>query len=176
MTKILLLVANEGFQTLEYDNPKHTLTEAGHIVITASRDGGTAISTDNEKIETDLKLSDVITSDYDGVFVIGGPGSIEYLNNNETARIIGEAKSSPHVFYGAICVAPRILAEAGLLVGTRITGWDNDGKLGGICDKYGCVRELHPVVRDGRVITADGPSSASAFGEEIVKALAEEGN
>ncbi|KKU77416.1 MAG: Intracellular protease, PfpI family [Parcubacteria group bacterium GW2011_GWA2_47_7] len=142
MTKILLLVANEGFQTLEYDNPKHTLTEAGHIVITASRDGGTAISTDNEKIETDLKLSDVITSDYDGVFVIGGPGSIEYLNNNETARIIGEAKSSPHVF----------------------------------CDKYGCVRELHPVVRDGRVITADGPSSASAFGEEIVKALAEEGN
>lgn len=172
MAKILFLVAREGFQTKEYNDPKEILMLAGHTVVTASRDGGIAVSNVGEQIETDLKLSDVVVADYDGVFIIGGPGCLTYLDNVETVCIMREAKVKDKIIYGAICVAPRILAKAKLLDGIRITGWDNDGKLGAICENGGCVQELRPVMRDGRVITANGPQSAKDFGDAIVAALA----
>ncbi len=172
MAKILFLVAQTGFQTKEYNDSKNALTLAGHTVTTASRDGGIAVSTADESIETDLKLPDVLVADYDGVFIIGGPGCLTHLDTEETVRIMREAKENEKIIYGAICIAPRILAKAKLLSGVHITAWDNDGKLGTICESGGCVHDLRPVVRDGRVITANGPQSAKDFGETIVATLA----
>ena len=42
MAKILLLIAQEGFQTKEYHDPKRVLLAAGHTVVTASVDSGNA--------------------------------------------------------------------------------------------------------------------------------------
>ena len=171
MVKILLLVAQVGFQSKEYGDPKRVLTLAGHTVVTASRDGGIARSTQDEEIMTDIKLADVVTIDYGGVFAIGGPGCLTHLDNAETVRIMREAKESAEILYGGICIAPRILAKAGLLSGVRITGWNQDGKLGAICDNGKCIHEPRSSLRDGRVVTANGPQSATEFGEIIVSAL-----
>lgn len=172
MAKILLLLAQTGFQAKEYSDTRHVLAHAGHMVMTASRDGGIARSTADEGVITDVALADVHATDFDGVFVIGGPGCLSNLDNEETVRIMREAKESETMLYGAICVAPRILAKAGLLRGVRITGWDNDGKLGTICENGGCIQTAQSVTRDGRVITANGPMAATDWGETIVTALA----
>lgn len=119
----------------------------------------------------DLTLSEVNLVDYDGVFAIGGPGALEYLDNEETARIYKEAQAMGDYPYGAICISPRILAKAGVLTGKRATGWDNDDKLQDIFDRYGVIRVKEPVVTDGIVITADGPAAAHDFGKKIVEVV-----
>jgi len=172
MATILLLIAQKDFQTKEYGDTKHTLEDAGHTVVTGSNERGIAQSNIHEEVTVDVALRDVHATDYDGVFAIGGPGALLSLDNVETVRIMTEAKGNGKMLYGAICIAPRILVKAGLLQGMHITGWDNDGKFGTICENGGAIHELRPVVSDERVITANGPQSAKDFGEAINKALA----
>ncbi|MEK7118263.1 MAG: DJ-1/PfpI family protein [Patescibacteria group bacterium] len=171
MTNVLLIVAQEGFQTKEYHDPKRVLEAAGHTVVTASAEKGVAISNIGEKVSIDVALRDVKVVDYDAVFVIGGPGALRFLDNDETARIMKEAKAREKMPYGAICVSPRILSKAGVLQGKKATGWDSDEKLAGIFDDGGAIYERAPVVIDGRIVTADGPASAEAFGHAIVNIL-----
>lgn len=171
MAKVLLLIAQDGFQTKEYHDPKRVLEDAGHIVITASMDGGTAISNIGEKTPVDLALRDVSINDYDAVFAIGGPGALKFLDNKDTARIIKAVEAQGEMPYGAICISPRILAKAGVLRSKKVTGWNEDNKLEGILNKGGAIYEKAPTVTDGRVVTADGPASGEAFGRAIVRLL-----
>ena len=171
MAKILLLIAQEGFQTKEYHDPKRVLLAAGHTVVTASVDAGSATSNVNEEAHVDLALRDVRVEDYDAVFAVGGPGALISLDNKDTARIMQEAAAREGMPYGAICISPRILAKAGVLQGKKATGWNNDEKLEEIFEEHGVQYERAPVVTDGWVITADGPASAEAFGEAILKVL-----
>ncbi len=171
MKPILLVIAHEGFQPVEYDVPKRALLTSGFEVKTASDLLGTAISAiDQEEAEVDLTLDSVAVSDYDGIFFIGGPGALEFLNNEKSYRVIQEAAKECKV-WGAICISPRILAEAGVLKGRKATGWDDDGELVGILSGVGAEYIKEPVVVDGNLITASGPAAAEEFGREIVRVL-----
>ena len=171
MKPILLVIAHEGFQPVEYDVPKRALLTSGFEVKTASDLLGTAISAiDQEEAEVDLTLDSVAVSDYDGIFFIGGPGALEFLNNEKSYRVIREAAKECKV-WGAICISPRILAEAGVLKGRKATGWDDDGELVGILSGVGAEYIKEPVVVDGNLITASGPAAAEEFGREIVRVL-----
>jgi len=68
----------------------------------------------------------------------------------------------------AICIAPEILAEAGLLSGKKATAWS--GSLEKLRAK-GAKVENAPVVSSGRIITGNGPGAARAFGRAIAEAL-----
>lgn len=171
MANILLLVAQDGFQTMEYGEPKRILEAAGHHVVTGATEAGTARSNVGEEVIVDMPLRDAHAQDFDAVFAIGGPGALKHLDNAETARIMTEAKEG-NKFYGAICVSPRILAKAGVLSDVHATGWNGDGKLESIYMNAGVIYDKLPVVIDGKVVTADGPLSASGFGEAIKNLLA----
>lgn len=170
MANILLIIAQDGFQTKEYHDTKRVLVAAGHRVTTASNEKQDAISNVGERVPVDIALQDVRGDSYDAVFVVGGPGALKHLDNPETVRIVREAEASGKL-HGAICIAPRILAHGGLLHGKRATGWDGDAKLAGIFAACGVAYEHAPVVVDGKTITADGPASAERFGEAIRDAL-----
>ena len=124
-----------------------------------------------DEVMPDLALSDVRVTDYDGVFAIGGPGALEYLDTTETARIFMEAHQTENYPYGAICIAPRILAKAGVLKNVHATGWDGDGELQRVFDTYGVIRVEESVVMDGVVVTAHGPAAARDFGKKIIEVL-----
>lgn len=169
---IVLLVASVGFQPMEYEHTKAALEAAGIHVITASDTPGIALGSDHTtKATVDLTLSDIEPEDYDGIFLIGGPGALEHLNNKITIKLMHRA-AKLNIPRGAICIAPRILAEAGLLKGLKATGWNEDNKLPAIFQQHEVHGELDkPIVTDGRVITATGPRAATQFGEAIVKAV-----
>lgn len=168
---VLLLVAQKGFQSKEYFDTKYELEHAGIAVVTVAPPGEEAVSHMGDGVMPDLALSEVKLSDYNGVFAIGGPGALEYLDNEETTRIYKEAQMMGDYPYGAICISPRILAKAGVLTGKRATGWDSDGKLQDIFDSYGVVRVNESVVADGIIVTADGPAAAHDFGKKIVEII-----
>lgn len=165
--KVLLLVAQKGFQSKEYFDTKYELEKSGIEVMTVASLREVAVSHMGDEVTPDLALSEVKLSDYNGVFAIGGPGALEYLDNEETVRIYKEAQMMGDYPYGAICISPRILAKAGVLTGKRATGWDGDGKLQDIFDSYGIIRVKESVVADGVIVTAAGPAAAHDFGKEI---------
>jgi len=169
--KILLIIAQKGFQSKEYLDTRDVLQNAGEHVVTGAPVLEVAYSHMGDEVMPDLALSDVHIADYDGIFAIGGPGALEYLDNKETARIFIEAQQAENYPYGAICIAPRILAKAGALRNVRATGWDGDGELQDVFDTYGVIRVVEPVVVDGVVVTADGPLAARDFGKKILEVL-----
>jgi protease I len=167
--RIILVIASEGYQPIEYATPKRILEDAGFEVVTVSDKLGVAVSKD-ELITTavDLLVSDVLVEEYEGLFFIGGPGAMEHLDTKISYELLRKWKQGGKP-YGAICVSPRILAHAGVLIGLRATGWDGDGALGKIFEQYGVEYVREPVVVDGSVVTANEPGAAQEFGEAIAK-------
>ncbi|HXK38272.1 MAG TPA: DJ-1/PfpI family protein [Candidatus Paceibacterota bacterium] len=169
MATIALIIAEEGFQTKEYNDTKHMLESAGHKVITVSVHGGVAISNINEHIAVDMSLSELQLESIDGVYLIGGPGALRALDNPEMYKFLASVRDLPGMAYGSICVSTRVLAKAHVLEGQKATGWNGDRQLGDILSAGGATYIPQPVVEDGRVITADGPISAAGFGTAIAK-------
>lgn len=171
MKKVLLVVASDGFQPVEYWTTKKVLEEAGFEVETASDRAGVAKAAyEGEDAPVDLTLLEVNIDDYAGIYFIGGPGALTHLDHETSYRIIRESFKNSEPF-GAICLSPRILAHAGVMAGKKMTGWDDDNKLDIECDRVDAKRTHEAVVTDGNVITANGPKSAEEFGEAIVKLL-----
>ena len=170
--KIVLIIANEGYQSTEYGIPKQLLREANAQVITASNKPGGAIAQDQSTTKVDITLNylDTHVTDYDGIFFIGGPGALENLDNSTSYSIIAQTKKH-NIPYGAICVAPRILAKGYGLEGKKATGWNNDNALETILTGFGAIYTPHPIVTDGLVVTASGPEAAKEFAEGIIRVI-----
>ena len=168
--KVLFVIAHKGYQPVEYEEPKKILEDAGFTVITASDQPGTATDKDGGTTHVDLTLPEVRVEDYDGVFFIGGPGALEYLDNPQSYKIIKET-AEKHLPLGAICMSTRILAHANALTRKRATGWNGDNELEKIYEEYDVKYMPEPVVVEENIITAVGPTDAKTFGQEIVVLL-----
>ena len=167
---ILLIVASEGFQHIEYRTPKKVLEEAGFTIITASNKPSAAIAKDGSTTNVDVVLDQVNVNDYDGIFFIGGPGALEHLDNQTSYTVIKAAADAKKPL-GAICVSTRILAKAGVLKQKRATGWDGDDLLGQLYHEHDVVYIPEEVVVDENIITATGPKAAQEFAEQIIMLL-----
>jgi protease I len=168
MTKsALMVIAFEKFRDEEYAEPKKVLEDAGFRVATASIQTGTAKGKFGLEAPVDLALKDVKAADYDTVVFVGGPGSHGYFNDPTAQAIAREAHDAGKIV-AAICAAPSILANAGLLKGRTATSFPDQGPnlTAGGANFTGKGLEI-----DGNIITADGPAHAKEFGQAIVKGV-----
>lgn len=168
--KVALVIAYEGYQQIEYNVPKEILEKAGIKVVTASNKLGMALGKDGSTTKIDVSLAELNANDYDGIFIIGGPGTMENLDNKTTYEILRAAQEAGKA-YGGICIAARVLAKAGVLKGKKATGWNGDGKMPAVLRTFGSSFDDQPNVVAGNVITATGPESAQQFGNDIVAVL-----
>lgn len=172
--KVVLVIASDGFQHIEYRVPKKILEQAHIKVVTASNKPNGAIGKDGSTAPVDITLDALDMNDYDGIFFIGGPGVLEHLDTPASAHLLAQAKKLNKA-YGAICVSVRILAKADVLRGKKATGWDGDHALRTILEGYGAVyEEGKPIVTDGRTVTATGPEAAEQFAQGIIRVLTKE--
>jgi protease I len=168
--KVLLVVASSNFNWIEFSDTKKALESKNIVVVVGSDKLGNAQSTDKKSVAVDIDVSHVDTLFYDGVFIIGGSGAHELLDCPSVYKLIHDCDANNKIF-GAICYSPRILAKAGVLRGKKATGWNGDNLLGDVFKKYEATYDPQAVVVDGFAITADGPSSAYAFGLAIAQSL-----
>ena len=168
--RIALVIAHNGYQPIEYGTTKKVLEQAGAQVITVSNNKGFATDKDGKSTKVDMTLEQISLKDYDAIFLIGGPGALDHLDNQVSYTVMREAADNNKPF-GAICIASRILAKAGVLKKKKATGWDGDDKLSSIFAEHGVEYIHQDVVTDGIIITATDPSAAQAFGEAIVTLL-----
>ncbi len=166
--RVLMVIAPENFRDEELLHTKEELERAGVKTIIASSKTGEARGKLGARVNVDLKLDQVKVDDYDAVVFVGGPGSAIYFNDRCALSIAGEAfKKGKKVC--AICIAPVILANAGVLKDKRATVWD--GEYIEKIESKGATYTGKPVEVDGNVITANGPAAAREFGRTIAKAI-----
>lgn len=168
--KIILLIAHEGYQPVEYGVTKEILKEAAIQVITASDKAGTAKAKDSSTTPVDLTIKDIDPKKIDGLFLIGGPSALEHLDTPLVHSLLQEMMSLGKP-YGSICISSRILAKAGVLGGKKATGWDGDNKLNDIFQEHAVSYTKEPVTIDGNIVTATDPKAAKQFGKEIVRVM-----
>jgi protease I len=71
----------------------------------------------------------------------------------------------------AICIAPTLLAKAGLLKYKKATVWNGDRMQEAFLKREGAIYTDEPLTIDGNIITANGPDAAEQFGKAIAEAL-----
>jgi len=167
LKKVLLVIAPQDFRDEEYLRPKEILEQTGVEIVVASKGIQEASGVFGAKAKVDKELSQVLAEDYDGVIFIGGPGSSVYFNDEAAFHLAKEAYEKRKVV-GAICIAPSILANAGILSGKKATAFSTEE---GNLQAKGAIFTGDTVTVDGQVITASGPQAAGRFGQEIKKAL-----
>ena len=168
--KVLIIVAQQGYQDHEYGTPKQILESAGVEVITASKYTGPCTGGLGGTTDAKLSLSEVEVTDYDAIIFAGGPGAIKYQHDNEAHTVI-KATIEHDKILAAICIAPTILAYAGVLEGKKATVWNQDGQQQNVLTSNGAEFTNESVTVDGKIITANGPPAAQEFGEKILELL-----
>ena len=169
--KAVLIVAPEGFQDKEYQDTKKSLVNKDvNVYVSSTTDQ--AVGKFGKKIKVDIRLKNLKVNDFDAIAFIGGPGATAYQNNMKALSVAKKANDNDKVL-GAICIAPTILAKAGVLKGKKATVWSSnlDQTSIEILENNGAQFINEPVVVDKNIITGNGPQAASQFGLEIAKKI-----
>ncbi|MBU1151700.1 DJ-1/PfpI family protein [Patescibacteria group bacterium] len=166
MANILVIIAPENFQEIEYQTPKRILEEHGHKITTASTVKN-PIGHLNTRINADLLISEIDENDYNAILFVGGGGSSFYFDYEPAHRLAKQFYQSGKLV-SAICAAPSILANAGLLNGKLATSFPSQQKS---LEQKGAIYSVKNVQKDGKIITAKGPNAAEEFAEKINEEL-----
>ncbi len=164
---VALIIAERTFRDEEYQNPKDILEKAGFRVLTASTSLEKAVGKLGMTVKPDVLVKDLINQELAALIFIGGGGSSQYFEDR-SAHELARHFSDLGEIVGAICIAPVILAKAGVLRGKRATVFP-DGKTD--LETNGAIYTGNQVEVDGKFITGSGPEAADAFGEKLVEML-----
>lgn len=166
MKKVLIVIAQTGYQDVEYVGTHKGLEDAGFEVVVGSTHTGLCQGRLGGYVDATVALQDVEVANYDRIAFIGGPGAKVLDSNIDAFRIAKDIVLSGRPL-GAICIAPRILAAAGVLKGVHATVWNGDGEQGMFLESKGAIYTGEHVTVDGNIVTADGPAYAEEFGKTL---------
>jgi len=167
--KVVMIIAPENFRDEELIEPQNVLTEKGAEVKVACVSLETAKGMLGAHVKPDMLISDIKPDQWDAIILVGGTGASKYWDDPVVHSILQEAVKQDKIV-GAICIAPVTCANAGILAGKQATVYESEA--GKLKDK-GAVYSGASVQRDGKIITANGPSAAREFGNSIAEALKE---
>lgn len=162
-----MIIAPENFRDEELMEPKEVFENEGAKVVIASKGVDSAKGMLGAVVTVDKDINEVEVEEYDAVVFVGGSGSSIYFEDEIAQKIATEAYEKEKIV-AAICIAPSILANAGLLEDKSATSFESqkENLIENDADYTG-----NGVEADGRIITANGPDSALEFGEKIIEAL-----
>ena len=167
--KAVMIIAQDGFRDEELKEPREILKQKGIKVTIASSSLNPAKGMLGASVKPEILLSELRVEDYDAVIFVGGVGAKQYWDDPTAHRIAREALKKKKVL-GAICIAPVILANAGVLSGKKVTVWESEAKR---LKGKGATYTSKPVEIDGKLVTGSGPKAARQFGQAIAKLLTE---
>jgi protease I len=169
MQHALFIIAPENFRDEELFHPLAVLEKAGIICTIASREAGKCKGRLGSEAEAQIGINQINAEDFDAIIFVGGGGSEIYFEDAAAHLLTQKAFASGKIV-AAICAAPVILAKAGILRGKKATCFDDSAYIAAL-EASGANYINENVVVDGKIITADGPAAATAFGERILESI-----
>jgi len=169
----VLMLAADGFETVELFEPRKALEAAGATVTLASigTDPIQGMEQDINKAQTatpNLTLDQVDTDDYDALVIPGGTCNPDKLRGEDRAvEIVSEFMEDDKIV-AAICHGPWLLVEADALDGRQVTGY---ASIRTDLANAGADVVDQEVVVDGNLITSRKPDDIPAFNAAIIAAL-----
>ena len=166
--KTVLIVLAQGFEEIEAFTPMDVLRRLGYHVCLVGLDGITVQGAHGLSVNADLVFNDADFSAADAIVLPGGlPGATNLRDHKELRKNL-QIAAAEHRITAAICAAPIVLQDAGLLDSVVCTGYPGSEKL---AEKPGLRYSGAMVERQGSVITAKGPGAAFLFARETALAL-----
>jgi 4-methyl-5(b-hydroxyethyl)-thiazole monophosphate biosynthesis len=166
MPTVLAILA-EGFEEIEATTPIDLLRRAGAEVTSAALSDGIHVTGRNGltmHADTTLIAVSAAARDFDCVFLPGGPG-VKHLRADPRVRALVLRQSEAGRWLAAICAAPTVLHDAGLLVGRRFTAHSS------VAAELPALLADERVVVDGWLVTSRGAGTALDFGLMLVEKL-----
>lgn len=168
MARVLVPLA-DGCEELEAVTIIDLLRRGGIEVIVAGLKTGMVKASRGTQLMPDTTLDAALLGEYDMVVLPGGMPGAQHLKDDARVIALIQKMAAAGRYTAAICAAPTVLAEAGVLSGKTATGYP------GFLEKMNLVDvtlSTEAVVRDGLVVTSRGPGTAMDFALSLVEILA----
>ena len=172
--KRIAFLATNGVEQIELTKPWEAIKDAGAEVELISIESGEIQGMNHmdkgDKFKVDKLVSDINASDYDGLVLPGGVANPDFLRMNDDAVKFARSFFDQHKPVAAICHAPWMLVEAGVVDGRTLTSWPSlqtDIKNGG---GTWVDEEVHV---DEGLVTSRKPDDLPAFCSKAIEEFAE---
>ena len=164
MKKAAVLLA-DGFEEIEALTAVDLLRRARIYVDTVSiSDDYMVAGSHGINVQTEDLFDEVNFDEFDMLVLPGGMPGTTNLEAHPGVKQVVRAFCEGGKYVGAICAAPSILGNMGLLKGKRAICYPSfEEKLSG------AVLVKAPVVQDGNIITSRGMGTAIDFGLKLVE-------
>lgn len=167
MPSVLIPLA-QGCEELEAVTIIDLLRRAQFTVVSAGLEEGSVKGSRGTVLVPDMTLDQALTQHFDMVALPGGQPGTDNLGRDPRIHTLLRDMAKANKYTVAICAAPKILADAGLLEGKKATSFP------GVLDKIkvpGMTFIDAPVIIDGKVVTSRGPGTALDFALTLIELL-----
>lgn len=161
---MIYMLMTDGFEEIEALTPVDVLRRCGADVKTVGVNSMSVRGSHDITLMCDIEFQDIDKQKMDMLILPGGPGHTE-LKGDKVQKLIRYAADND-IYIAAICAAPSVPGEMGLLSGRKATcypGFEHELK--------GADVTGEKVVVDGKFITAKGPGAAGEFAFELAKLM-----
>ncbi|MGL5721101.1 MAG: DJ-1/PfpI family protein [Brevinema sp.] len=171
--KIAFILPASNFQEAEIFNPIDVVKKANIDYDIIGIKTGMIAGDNGGLIRVKKSLAQMKDSDYTVIVVIGGSGGPASLWENVLLKEKLISFNSSNKIVAGICAGAVAVAKSGLLSGKTATTYSD-------AQFKGFVQELEKAnvrfvdrntVREGKILTANGPAGSIEFGQELVKMI-----
>ena len=168
------ILATDGVEQVELTEPRKALDAAGARTVVVSPKTGSIKAWEHDHwgqpITVDQSLDDARTDQFDALMLPGGVMNPDHLRQNERAVEFVRSFFEAGKPVAAICHAPWMLVEAGVVNGRTITSWPS---LRTDITNAGGDWVDREVVTDQGLVTSRKPDDIAAFNRKMLEEFAE---
>jgi protease I len=125
--KTIAILATDGVEQVELVEPRKALEDAGATTHLVSLESGQIQGFNHldhgDKLDVDKVVTDVSADDYDALMIPGGVANGDFLRADEDACKFTAAFANAKKPIAAICHAPWVLVETGIVKGRTLTSF-----------------------------------------------------
>lgn len=170
----IAILATDGFEQSELLEPQKRLKEAGAEVKVISPEAGSIRGWSDgdwgESVHVDMALADARVEDFDALVLPGGQINPDLLRVDKNAVSFVRDFFATGKPLAAICHAPWLLIEAGVLKDRRATSYKS---IATDMKNAGAQWEDSSVVTDQALITSRNPGDLDTFCDKIIEEVTE---
>lgn len=164
---MVAILLGTGFEEAEAMVPADLLRRAGIEVALVGLEGRQVTGSHGIPVIADTTLEELDRDTVDMLMLPGGLGGVEAISSNVHAQALIQYCYDHGRWLAAICAAPTILANLGMLDRRRAVCYPGMEDLMGSA----VVQKGSPVVVDGHIVTGEAAGSSFPFGLKLVEIL-----